>query len=82
MGDMGEFWNDVNVERKAKRASNLDYSTELLKENKINFISKNNGVHLIVENKYDFYPSTGLFINRENKKKKRGVKNLIKEIKE
>ena len=78
MGDMGEYWQDVNRDRKEKKQSNLEYNTNVLLEKGICFVSKNNGVHLIVENAFDFYPSTGLFINRKTKKKGRGIKNLLK----
>jgi hypothetical protein len=62
---------------RGRRRSNTESSTLILKENEICFTSKNNGVHLIVED-FDFYPSTGLFINRTTKERGRGIFNLLK----
>ena len=50
MGDMGEMYSDWNEIKKAKKSSNLEYSTNLLIEKNISFESKNGGVHLIVDN--------------------------------
>ena len=77
MGDMAEVFRDMAQYKKEKRAKNTLSSTQILKNNNIKFVSKNNGAHLIVGD-YDFYPSTGLFIHRKNKKRGRGVYNLIK----
>jgi hypothetical protein len=75
---MGEFWNDVRAYRQAKRAANLDSSTDILGRSGIPYVSKNNGVHLIVANKWDYWPSTGLFIERGTGRKGRGVRNLMR----
>lgn len=63
--------------RKEKKKSNMEFSTELLLENHIDFTAHNGGIHLIVENQFDFWPSTGKFINRKTKKSGRGVQNLL-----
>jgi len=47
----------------------------------INIEIKNNGIHIIVDNKIDFWPTTGKYIVRKNQKKGRGVFNMIKELK-
>lgn len=78
MGDMGEFWNDVRSVYAAKRKQNTETSTDILLKNNIKFESKNNGVHLIVEDRFDFWPATGLFIERKTNRKCRGVFNLLK----
>jgi hypothetical protein len=78
MGDMGEFWNDVRSFQVAKRGHNAESSTKILKNKGVSFESKNNGAHLIVENRFDFWPSTGLFIERKTNRKGRGVFNLLK----
>ncbi|HDR1129100.1 TPA: hypothetical protein QB401_001262 [Pasteurella multocida] len=85
MGDMGEAFRDYSKFQKEKRRNNLIYNTDLLIKSGVNFTSKNGGVHLIVEFNnmvLDFYPSTGLWWDRNNKGKKyRGVKNLLRYIK-
>ena len=78
MGDMGDFWRDANGYYQAKRRSNLDSSTGIMERSGVPFVSKNNGVHLIVADRWDYWPSTGLFIDRRTKKKGRGVNNLLR----
>ena len=80
MGDMGEMFNDLKKHTKAKKRNNLEYSTKMLEDAGIPFIKKNGGVHLIVDGAFDFWPSTGLFINRSTQKQGRGVKNLLKAL--
>jgi len=79
MSEIGELFSSLKEERRIKKLSNLEQSTNTLKERNISFISKNNGIHLIVGN-FDFYPSTGKFINRITKKDGRGIFNLIKKL--
>lgn len=85
MSDIGEYFRDYRKFRKEKRKNNLIHSTDLLIKSGINFTSKNEGIHLIIETNnivLDFYPSTGLWWDRNNKSKKyRGVKNLLRYIK-
>lgn len=80
MGDMGEFWNDVRGYRQAKRAANTNSSTGIMERSGVPFVSKNNGAHLIVADRWDYWPSTGLFIDRQTKKKGRGVNNLLRSV--
>lgn len=77
MGDMGDIFNDMKRESQLKRASNRKSSADILTKAGIEFTSKNLGAHLIVGD-FDFWPGTGLFINRKTGKRGRGVKNLIK----
>lgn len=84
MGDEGDFWRDVKpamIERsKKKRASNREQSAEFLRVRGVQFESKNDGAHLIVQGKeevIDFWPGTGYFKTRSGSKG-RGVRNLIK----
>lgn len=77
MSEMGDDFKAWHEEKRTKKNNNLVFSTELLKKNNINFSSHNHGVHLIVEKNFDFYPSTGKFIDRVTKKHGRGVKNLL-----
>ena len=83
--ELREEYKAYNKVKKAKKASNLEQSTELLKLAGIDFESKNNGVHLIVTdfkgNLIDFWPSTGKWIVRKGKTS-RGIQNLIRYIKD
>ena len=81
MSDMGEIFDGLKKHNKAKKRNNLEASTKMLEDEGIPLIKKNGGVHLIVgDGAFDFWPSTGLFINRETQKQGRGVKNLIKAL--
>ena len=75
---------ELKEHSKAKKLTNKEKSTKLLKDNNIKFKSVNNGIHLIVsygKGKIDFYPSTGLWLVRGQKFKKRGVYPLMEFIK-
>ncbi len=75
-----EFWRDVRKFKHEKRASNRDRSTEILVIAGIPFVSKNNGAHLIVAERFDFWPGTGLWMERGKPKKHRGIQSLIREL--
>lgn len=83
IGEVGEFWNDVNKIRKKKREDNRNNSSKILSDKNINFHSKNYGAHLIIEHnnhQVDFWPGTGRYIFRREEKKGFGVFNLIKDL--
>ena len=80
MGDVGDYWRDTRGYYQEKRAKNTASSTAILEREKIPFTSHNGGVHLVICDAWDFWPSTGLFIERATGKKGRGVFNLLKLI--
>lgn len=85
MADMGDVFRAMNEDSKHRRNANRESSTEFLIAEGIPFIAKNLGDHLIVtagNETIDFYPSTGLWIVRTTKHRARGVRKLIKYIKE
>lgn len=77
MGEMAEVLNAMRQHKKHSRANNTVKRTELLKSHGIKFESKNNGAHLILEHRFDFWPSTGLWIDRETKKRGGGIPRLL-----
>ena len=81
MGDMGDMYREMNRLRKEKRQRNMKDSNTFLVAKGINFRTNNGGAHLIINEPntgpIDFWPSTGLWIPRNTKKKSRGVQNLI-----
>ena len=88
MGDMGDYWRDVRPaiqeESRKKRASNRESSAKMLAAAGIAFEAKNEGAHLIVTangRTVDFWPGTGLWIERGASRQKRGVRRLIAELK-
>jgi len=46
----------------------------------IPFVEKNKGLHFVVDNRFDFWPTTGKFISRKTGKVSRGVFRLLKEF--
>lgn len=82
MGDMGDMFNAWRKVKKEKKQSNLEQSTSILEQSKFDFESRNGGVHLIVyavNEIIDYWPSTGKWIVRSNKKTARGIKQLLAE---
>lgn len=82
---MGEFWRVVKEHRQEKKANNYKSSRELLIENNVEFIEKPNG-HFIIIGKdarpsHDFWATTGLIIERNTKRRSRGIRNLLRFIK-
>lgn len=77
-------WRAYREIGRTKRKRNRDNSTHILDENNIHYDSHNGGVHLVVKHNNfiaDFWPSTGKYIVRGSQKYKRGVYNLLKDIK-
>jgi negative regulator of replication initiation len=83
MNETNKMYREIKKEHSIKKKANLEYSTNLLKEKNIVFESRNDGLHLIVGNatKYDFYPSTGLWVKRGSSKKQRGINGLLRQFK-
>lgn len=85
MSDMGEIFNEVRAMRQEKRAANRESSADLLLQAGIPYKKANGGAHLIVRpvagTLIDFWPGTGLWIQRGNSKRHRGVRSLIKHCK-
>ena len=81
MSEIFEAFGAIKELGRIKRNNNKISSTGILTSRGIDFISKSNGVHLVVKNRWDFWPSTGLFIDRKNQKRGRGIKNLLRIIK-
>ena len=80
MSELGESYGGMWELSQKKRAKNRQTSTDLLREKGYEIDVKNNGAHVIV-GCFDFWPGTGLFICRDNKKiRGRGVFNLIKKL--
>jgi hypothetical protein len=83
VGDMGDMFRERREWSKQKRAQNRQNSVELLTEKNIPFKSSNGNVHIVVAERYDFWPGTGLWSDRRDKESKatnRGVFRLIKRV--
>lgn len=80
-GDMGDTFNAMKEASKERRANNRDRSTEILVLAGVPFVSKNNGAHLIVDGRFDFWPGTGLWKERDARRKGRGIRSLLASVK-
>lgn len=81
---MKELFKIMRERSQEKRSHNREQSAELLKNNGINFERKNYGSHLIILStpKIDFYPGTGLWRVRGENKNHRGVRSLLKYLRQ
>jgi hypothetical protein len=80
MSDLGETFKEYRKMRKEKKIKNIHTSLDILDRNEIDYkILSMNGPHILVEG-FDYWASTGLFINRKTKKRGRGIFNLLKLI--
>lgn len=80
--DMAALFNARRVAQQEKRASNREFSTQLLRDSGIAFTSHNAGAHLVVLDKWDFWAGTGRFRERKGKpgqppREGRGVRKLL-----
>lgn len=75
MGEMGEIFQVMREASKEKRANNLIASLELLRSR--GYIPQQlSDTHFRVGD-FDFWPSTGKYLNRKTKLMSRGVRNLL-----
>lgn len=81
---MGDIWKEIKEHGRKKRYSNYESNKSILEEKQVKFIEKPNGHFIILDanNKptHDFWASTGLIIERESKRRGRGIRNLLRFI--
>ena len=75
-----ELYDQQKADGRDRKSRNKDWSTKHLAELEIPFTSHNEGVHLVVAEMVDFWPSTGKWMFRNGKSVGRGIKPLIKEL--
>jgi hypothetical protein len=78
MGELGEEYRELKEMRQEKRWKNYEQCKQLLIKYKIDFQEFANGHFHVGE--YDFWATTGLFINRKTKQKGRGILALIRRL--
>jgi len=79
MSELGETYAALREHNQEKRRYNLHSSIGILEKNEVP-VEELSPTHFRV-GVYDFWPSTGLFINRKTGQRGRGVFNLLKKIK-
>lgn len=84
MGDVGDDYRALKESRTIKKLQNLKKSTAILDDKGIIYESKSGGTYLIITkigyDVVDFWPSTGKYKFRKQRKYKRGVFNLIRDL--
>ena len=78
--EISETFKALKQHSQERRANNRDQSARLLQEAGIEFQERNAGAHLVCHihgTIYDFWPGTGLFINRTTQRRGRGVRHLL-----
>lgn len=81
MGDEGEIWNAHKEMSRAKKQSNKNWSLGYLEGLGIKYETLNEFLGHYRVGDFNFWPATGKFYNPKTKEKGRGVKTLLKIIK-
>ena len=79
MGDVGVDFRAYQAWRKEKKKSNAEWSLAKLDECGISYQTKNYTHYIITHGgkTLDYYPSTGLWWDRANKRQRRGIRQLL-----
>lgn len=77
--DLSEDYRAWNEAKRDKRSLNLESSIRILQTEGIAFKQLSDTHFRIGE--FDFWPSTGLFLNRKTKKRGRGIFSLVTKVK-
>lgn len=82
-----KVFRDYRAIQQAKRDANRQRSTDILRQRGLHLTSHNEGFHLIVEDRWDFWPGTGMWLERrarpgQPRRQGRGVFDLIRNIEE
>lgn len=79
MGNVGDLYRDLKEDRRRKKLSNAANSLALLKLKQVPYRILNAlNWHLLIDERIDFWPSTGKWRERQTGKQGRGVQNLIR----
>ena len=74
-------WARIKAEGREKRWKNFKQSLGILDSRKIPYrIMDEHTGHVRVDDRFEFYPTTGVFINKQTREKGRGVFELIKAL--
>ncbi len=82
MSDMGDDFRALREEGKERRERNREHGPVVLQREGISYVSHNAGAHLVVESRFDYWPGTGLFIDRITRLQHRGVRALVQRVKD
>lgn len=80
MSEIGDAFAALREVSQIKRASNRENGARLLREAGIDYTSHNNHAHLVIRDRWDYWPGTGKWIDRRGGKHRRGVAGLLAAI--
>jgi hypothetical protein len=78
--DMADDFRALREESQRRRQSNREQSPLALTAAGLQFTVHNDGAHLVVCARWDFWPGTGKWIDRKTKRGGRGVFQLIRMV--
>jgi hypothetical protein len=84
MSEIGEMWAAVKAQQREDKAVRRAESVAALKRAGYSFSEHNTGLHLIIYRPYstfDFWPSTGKWMQRGTKVKRHGLVHLLTALK-
>jgi hypothetical protein len=84
MSEIGEMWAAVKAQQREEKAVRRAESAAALERAGYSFSEHNNGLHLIIYRPYgtfDFWPSTGKWMQRGTKVKRHGLVHLLAALK-
>lgn len=83
MSEVGEIFKAYAEVRKDKKIKNIEDSLRYLRNHQVDYkILNGSNHHTLVADVYDFWPSTGKYCKRGSNLKGRGVRSLVKHLKQ
>lgn len=74
------FFKALRDHTRNEKRERLKANTAELERRKIPFTAKNGGVHIIIADRWDFWPSTGKWFDRTRMKRGHGLQSLLASI--
>jgi len=76
--EVKEYYTALRVQSSKKREDNRAYAIKRLDTVGVKYETKNKGLHIIIADRWDFWPGTGKWRDRKCNKYCRGIESLIK----
>lgn len=80
MGDQIDYFRALRDANRDERAKRREAAPRVLAQHDVGFRSYNDGVHLYVRSRVDFYPGTERWRDRETGQRGRGVFSLLRHL--
>lgn len=82
MNEIGDTWEAIRAKQREEKRACVVAAPGILEAAGLKFeVFDSEGQHIRVENIYDFWPSTGLFMRRGSNKRMHSIEKLINVIK-